>query len=184
MTATFRFRAPVAAPAQLSLRLFGYRGDVPFGDMPKIEIAATPRNLLGAEDLHRQLPADAVQIVPGAPNEIAVRVPYALLGRPEKILAGALLLHNRLPLDGIPWRVLDLAGAPLPETADAPAPSPVVREQPPVAPPPPADDPPEPAAQVAAPPPPPAAPPALAPRVNLPRRAVPDQTEANEPVRW
>ena len=184
VTATFRFRAPVAAPAQLSLRLFGYRGDVPFGDMPKIEIAATPRNLLGAEDLHRQLPADSVQIVPGAPNEIAVRVPYALLGRPEKILAGALLLHNRLPLDGIPWRVLDLAGAPLPETADAPAPSPVVREQPPVAPPPPADDPPEPAAQVAAPPPPPAAPLALAPRVNLPRRAVPDQTEANEPVRW
>jgi len=39
-------------------------------------------------------------------------------------------------------------------------------------------------AQVAAPPPPPAAPLALAPRVNLPRRAVPDQTEANEPVRW
>ena len=163
---------------------FSFRGDRPFGDLPKIEIEATPDEILSVADIHSRLPADSVQLVSGGNDEIAVRVPYALLGRPEKIMANALLLKKRLPIDGIPWRILDLTGAPLPETADAPAPKPVVREQPPVAPPPPADDPPEPAAQVAAPPPPPAAPLALAPRVNLPRRAVPDQTEANEPVRW
>ncbi len=185
LTAAFRFRRPVAPPARMSIRLYGYRGDRPFGDLPKIEIEAGPDEILSVADLNRRQPADAVQLVSGANDEIAVRVPYALLGRPEKILAGALLLKKRLPIDGIPWRVLDLAGAPLTETADVPAPKTVRREPPPVAPSPPADVPPEPAAAVAAPPPPPpAAPPALAPRVNLPRRALPEKTEANEPVLW
>ena len=184
LTAAFRFRRPVA-PARLSIRLCGYRGDRPFGDLPKIEIEAVPDEILSVADLHRRLPADSVQLVSGGNDEIAVRVPYALLGRPEKIMANAMLMKKRLPIDGIPWRILDLTGAPLPETADVPAPRPVVRERPPVAAPPP-PDPPKPAAEIRAPepPPPPAAPPALAPRVTLPRRAVPDQTEANEPVRW
>ena len=186
LTAAFRFRRPVAAPVRLSIRLNGYRADQPFGDLPKIEIEAGPDGILTVADLNRRLPADSIQLVSAGADEIAVRVPYALLGRPDKILVGAMLLKKRLPIDGIPWRVLDLAGAPLPETADAPAPKPVVREQPPVAPPPPVDDPPEPAAEIRAPepPPPPAAPPALAPRVNLPRRALPEKTEANEPVLW
>ena len=110
-----------------------------------------------------------------------MRVPYALLGRPEKILAGAWLMKKRLPIDGVPWRVLDLAGAPLPEAAAAPQPAPPVTE-------PPAPAPPEPMAEsVVAPaavPPPPRAAPALAPRVNLPRRSLPEKSEANEPVRW
>lgn len=181
LTVAVRFRNPVAAPAQLSLRLFGYRGDVPFGDMPKIEIAATPREIRSVEDLHRRQPVESVQLVAGGADEIAVRVPYALLGRPEKILAGAGLMKKRLPIDGVPWRVLDLAGAPLPEAAAAPQPAPPVTE-------PPAPAPPEPMAEsVVAPaavPPPPRAAPALAPRVNLPRRSLPEKSEANEPVRW
>ena len=185
LTATFRFRRPVAPPARISIRLYGYRSDQPFGDQPKIEIEAAPDGMLSVADLHARLPAESVQLVSDANDEIAVRVPYALLGRPEKILAGALLLKKRLPIDGTPWRVLDLTGAPLPEAAAVPAPKPVVLKQPPVAPPPPADIPPEPAAEAAAPPSPPqAAPPALAPRVPLPRRALPDKTEANEPVLW
>ena len=188
LTVTFRFSRPVATPVQLSLRLFGYRGDVPFGDMPKIDIEAAPREILSVEDLHRRLPAESVQIVPGEDNEIAVRVPYALLGRPEKILAGAMLVKNRLPIDGVPWRVLDLAGAPLPEDA------PVAEPQPPAPEPPPAADLPPPTAPADAEtetvvpppvaPPAPAAPPALAPRVTLPRRTLPEKTEANEPVLW
>lgn len=185
VTIAFRFCRPVAAPVQLALRLYGYRGDVPFGDMAKIEIDATPREILSVEDLHRQLSADSVQLVPGEDKEIAVRVPYALLGRPEKILAGAMLMKNRLPIDGLPWRVLDLAGAPLPDDPVASEPAPPASElrrartsrpdEPPLVPPP--------AADLEAPPP-PAAPPVLAPRVRLPQRVIPDKTEANEPVLW
>ncbi|MGD9612357.1 MAG: PIG-L deacetylase family protein [Kiritimatiellia bacterium] len=176
LTVAFRFRRPVAAPARVSLRLFGYRGDVPFGDLPKIEIEATPREILAVADLHRRQPADSVQLLPDGDDEIAVRVPYARLGRPEKILVGAMLMKNRLPIDGIPWRVLDLAGAPLPEDPVPPAPQPPAPAADPA--PPPAVRPEAPAV------PPPSAPPALAPRVTLPRRAVPDKTEANEPVLW
>ena len=181
LTVTFRFRRPVAAPAQLSFRLFGYRGDVPFGDMPKIEIEAGPNELLSVADLHHQLPADSIQIVPGKNDEIAVRVPYALLGQPDRILAGAMLSKNRLPIDGVPWRVLDLTGAPV-----ASEPEPSVPETPPdtAA----TDDQTPPKAEAVVPPPVaapvPALPPVLAPRVTLPRRALPDKTEANEPVLW
>ena len=178
LTVAFRFRRPVAAPAQVSLRLFGYRGDVPFGELPKIEIEAAPGEILAVADLDLRQPAESVQLVPSGDDEIAVRVPYALLGRPERILVGALLMKKRLPIDGIPWRVLDLTGAPLPEELVPPAPQrrPAPAAEP--APPPPAVRPEPPAV------PPPSAPPTLAPRVPLPRRAVPDKTEANEPVQW
>ncbi len=188
LTVVFRFRRPVAAPARISLRLFGYRRGIPFGDMPKIEIAAAPRELLSVADLHRRLPADSVQLLSGGDDEIALRVPYALLGRPQKILAGALLMNNRLPIDGVPWRALDLAGAPLPAERDPPVGEPSAPVPPPAAPAPtPAARPPTGPAPVALPPAaaaPPRAPPTLAPRVSLPRRVVPDQTEANEPVQW
>ena len=53
----------------------GYRGDVPFGELPKIEIEATPGEILAVADLDLRQPAESVELVPGGDDEIAVRVP-------------------------------------------------------------------------------------------------------------
>ena len=180
LTLAFRFAKPVAPEATLSARLFGYRADVPFGEMPKIEIEIGPRETPVVRDLNGKKPADSIELVPGGADERILRVPYALLGQPEKILVGAKLVKGTLPIDGVPWRALDLSGAPLPE---APAPAPEIRiAEEPAAPapaeivPPPSGEPPAAAVPDMA--------PVLAPRVNLPRRAIPEKTEANEPVLW
>lgn len=180
LTLAFRFAKPVAPEATLSVRLFGYRADVSFGEMPKIEIELGPRETLVVRDLNGKKPAESIELVPGDVDERILRVPYALLGQPDKILLGAKLVKGTLLLDAVPWCALDLSGAPLPE---APAPAPEIRiAEEPAAPPP---------AEIVPPPtvePPPAAaqdkPVGLAPRVPLPRRAIPEKTEANEPVVW
>ena len=177
LTLAFRFAKPMAPEATLSVRLFGYRADVSFGEMPKIEIEIGPRETPVVRDLNGKKPAEAIELVPGGKDERILRVPYALLGQPEKILVGAKLVKGTLPIDGIPWCALDLAGAPLPDLPPAPAvaPSPLA----PAAPPRPSSSAPASLASPA-----PAPPPTLAPRVNLPRRSIPDKTEANEPVLW
>ena len=181
LTLAFRFAKPVAPEATLSVRLFGYRADAPFGEMPKIEIEVGPRETLVVRDLNGKKPAESIALVPGAEDERILRVPYALLGQPEKILVGAKLVKGTLPIDGVPWCALDLSGAPLPETpATAPdilpaAPEPAALPPPAIIPPPSAEPPPAAGPEI---------PLVLAPRVNLPRRAIPEKTEANEPVLW
>ena len=182
LTLSFRFSEPLSPSVALTVSLFGYRADVPFGDMPKIAIELTPQKILAVRDLDDPQPDDAVEQVPAGEDEIAVRVPLALLGGPDKILAGAKLSKGSLPVDWAAWRILDLSGAPLPaapKTKKAAAPAAPGRDA----------DPPE----TEPPPPPPSAkkaepatpkPDALVPRVDLPRKAIPARTEANEPVRW
>jgi len=191
LTLSFRFRKPVEAPASLSVRLFGYRAGTLFGDMPKIEIELSPDRILAVHDLDARLPEESVERIPGTAGEIAVRVPFRLLGNPEKIFIGAKLSQRTLPIDWVPWRVLDLSGAALPAitapppkaepsaTTPAPKTAPAQTLAPPAAKPPP---PPPPAVDGRTEPPGP--PPALAPRVNLPRQSIPEKTEANEPVLW
>ncbi|MGD9781752.1 MAG: PIG-L deacetylase family protein [Kiritimatiellia bacterium] len=180
---SFQFQKPISPATALSIHVFGYRADVPFGEMPKICVAATPKKILAVRDLKKKLPEDFVELVPGGSDAIALRVPYALLGDPEKILFGARLSKGTLPVDWAAWRALDLAGAPWPPPPPA---APAVEPPPPpagpgpapeTAPPPPVEEPPaeRPAAQTPAP---------LVPRVNLPKKPIPERTEADEPVMW
>ena len=181
LTLAFRFRKPVAPGAALVVSLFGHRADVPFGQMPKISIEVSPGQPAVVKDLGAKQPAETIALLPGGEAGIALAVPYALLGNPDRILVGAKLAKGRLPIDWTPWRVLDLTGASRPSapaSGSFPAPPAPGAELPPSAP-----------AVPPAPPPPPAValpepPPVLAPRVNLPRKPVPEKTEANEPVMW
>lgn len=173
LTLSFQFQRPIAKPVALSVRLFGYRPGTPFGEMPKIEVLMAPETILAVKDLDDTLPKDSVERVPANPDEMILRIPYSLLGNPEKILCGAKLAKGRLPIDWIPWRVIDLAGAPLPP-APAPAPAPAAPIAPPAS-----------SAGPARPVPPPQEKPfALAPRVRLPTKSIPEKSEINEPVMW
>lgn len=174
LTLAFRFQKPLSAATTLTVSLFGYRPDVPFAQMPKIAIALTPATAATVKDLDVPLPSDSVELVSGDGEEIILRIPFARLGNPEKILTAAQLAKGKLPIDWVAWRVLDLFGAPLPPPpAAGPAPTPAPAPQSTPAPIP---------AKTESPPPKESVP--LAPRVTLPRQSIPARTEANEPVMW
>ena len=218
----FTFQRPVVLPVSLSVAVFGYRAGTPFGEMPKLAIEATPAKIVDILDLDEKLPADSVGLESASGDEIVLRIPYALLGDPDRILVGARLTKGSLPVDWVPWRVIDLGSVPAGEVAPAaPAEAPEALPPPPESKPPEAKPPekPKPAKEKLAkakpprskprpkppapPPEPEVAPPAapatapavdaapasakpapLVPRVNLPRKPVPENTEANEPVMW
>lgn len=177
LTVAFEFEQPLAAPLALATCLFGYRADTPFGEMPKISIEVkTPASLV-VKDLSAELPEDSVEILADGDGEIALRVPLALLGDPEKVLTGTRLVKGSLPVDWTAWRVLDLSPMLLADPAEAPV----------AAPPPPEPQPSPVVSEIdlaASELPPPDKPAPLTPRVDLPRRAIPERTEANEPVMW
>jgi LmbE family N-acetylglucosaminyl deacetylase len=170
LTLSFQFLHPVAPSLRLTVAVFGFRAGTPFGEMPKLSIEATAQKIVAVHDLDAELPDDSIARIPAGDDEIVLRIPYARLGRPEKILTGAKIWKGRLPVDWVAWRALDLSGAPLPS-----APAPAVR--------PPKTPPPPPPAAMAAPKPPQQAN-TLVPRVNLPRQSLPARSEANEPVVW
>lgn len=186
LTLGFECAEPLTAASTLTIHLFGQRADYPFGDMPKIEIVATPRQIMTVHDLDTPLPGHAVERVPGGDAELILRIPYAQLGAPTRLFVGAQVSKDSLPVDWLPWRVLDLIGAqvsapPPPVVEPKPSARPPVPSLP--APPPPAASTPAPAATE---PPPPASPPPplrLIPRVRLPQ-VRPPPTEADEPVFW
>ncbi|HQQ60654.1 MAG: PIG-L family deacetylase [Kiritimatiellae bacterium] len=167
LTLSFQFLKPLTPATRLVVAIFGFRADTPFGDMPKMVIDAASDRLHSAMDLDAPLPKDAVEWQPGPPDEVTVRVPFARLGNPEKILTGAELHKDGLPVDWVAWRAIELPG-PLPSASTTPArPATAISPAPVPAP-------------IAAPP--PAV--TLRPRVHLPRPAAPERSEATEAVIW
>lgn len=184
LTLGFECAEPLTTASTLTVHLFGQRADYPFGDMPKIEIVATPHQVMTVHDLDTPLPAHAVERLPGGETELILRIPYAQLGTPTRLFVGAQLSKASLPVDWLPWRVLDLSGAHVlapPPPAPIPAPALIAVPPPPSPPPPPAASTLAPAAAEPPPPPPPAR--RLIPRVRLPQ-VRPPPTEADEPVFW
>ena len=109
---SFQFQRPVMLPVSLSVAVFGYHAGTPFGDMPKITIESTPAKIVSVQDLDENLPGNSVTLESEAKDEIVLGIPYALLGNPDRILAGARLTKGSLPVDWAAWRVIDLATAP------------------------------------------------------------------------
>ncbi len=97
---------PLAEAVEASFYLFGYRRDRPFGRMPKLRVEV---GMLGHRvlDQDRHLDGDTVEVVREA-RAIAVRVPLAALGRPERAFVSARTSVAEVPLDWTSWRVLEL----------------------------------------------------------------------------
>jgi LmbE family N-acetylglucosaminyl deacetylase len=176
LTLSFQFRQPVSPALHLTAAVFGFRPGTPFGEMPKITIEATPQGIVSVKDLAATLPNESIELIPAGNDAVALRIPFALLGNPAKILTGARILKGEMPVDWVAWKAIDLAGAsptatptpPPAAPANAVTPAPV-KSAPPMA---------------VAKPAPAQRPKRLTPRVELPRRAVPNLDEANEPVVW
>ena len=97
---------PLAEAVEASFYLFGYRRDRPFGRMPKLRVEV---GMLGHRvlDQDRHLDGGTVEVVREA-RAIAVRVPLAALGRPERAFVSARTSVAEVPLDWTSWRVLEL----------------------------------------------------------------------------
>jgi len=182
VTLSFQFARPILESTTLTISLFAYQSDLPFAPLPKVVIRIRGDRLASVHDLHRTLPESGVILVPGEADTRTVRVPFALLNNPEKVLIGARLMKGSLPIDWTPWRILDCSAEPFPEAeevtetftstpSEKSAPSPAIESAKPVTPP---------LKPVAA----PQNPKRLTPRVRLPRNAIPDRIEADEPVLW
>jgi len=97
---------PVSREVSLSLLVFGYRQDRPFGQMPKIRVVFK-QNSHKVFDQSREQAADAVKVDRG-PREIHIRIPLEALGSPQRILTSARTFRGFVPLDWVEWRVLVL----------------------------------------------------------------------------
>jgi hypothetical protein len=110
-TLVFTVTLDPASTGNVSTDLYamGYRGDRPFGEMPKIRVSADASSQKVTER-RQNLPDDSVQVT-RSPGQIEVRMPLALLGDPERLFFTAEAKAGSAALDILPWVALDLGGA-------------------------------------------------------------------------
>jgi LmbE family N-acetylglucosaminyl deacetylase len=99
---------PLAKQIGISLYFFGYRRDVPFEKMPKINIRVGAWfRAVYDQKTRMSLKRKGVQIIRTG-KSVTVRIPLKLLGNPEKILASAGTYLGGLTLDWVSWKILRL----------------------------------------------------------------------------
>jgi LmbE family N-acetylglucosaminyl deacetylase len=106
LVVTINYSRPLVGETAVSVDVFGYRSDTPFGEMPKLHIK------LGAlqhsvQDRGRSLPSSSLE-VRRTPRQVILRLPLDLLGNPEKVLTSARSYLLDMPLDWVSWRVIEL----------------------------------------------------------------------------
>jgi hypothetical protein len=97
---------PLGADVIAKAWAFGYRADTPFGEMPKLYLVFDEEGYR-VFDGTQSLPADSVTVA-ATPLSSEVRIPLALLGKPERIMVSGQTALGEVPLDNIPWVFFDL----------------------------------------------------------------------------
>jgi LmbE family N-acetylglucosaminyl deacetylase len=100
------YSGKVGARAGLAVSCFGYRGDRPFVEMPKVQIRVGAVRY-GVYDQERKLAKAPVETT-RRPGGFTVRIPLDFLGRPERILGSVRSYMGSMPLDWIAWRAIDV----------------------------------------------------------------------------
>jgi len=106
VTVAIELSRPLGEAVAAKVSVFGYRRDIPFGEMPKIQvqIGHVEETVL---DRLRPLPRSNVSLERAA-REIKVRVPLTLLGSPERLLVSARTQLGEVPLDWASWRIIEI----------------------------------------------------------------------------
>jgi LmbE family N-acetylglucosaminyl deacetylase len=95
----------LAEEVEASIQCFGYQHHK-FAEMPKLSIGTGVFGHVVFDQTH-VLPHDAVQVSRKG-KKIMIHVPYKVLGNPERVLVSARLYVAELPIDWVPWRVVEL----------------------------------------------------------------------------
>lgn len=96
---------PIPRRATAVLYLFGFRPDVGFDQMPKLQVRLginTQRVYNG----NRLVPTDTIEIA-REDELITVRIPLDRLNNPDRMLTAVHTCIGDVPLDSAPWRVLE-----------------------------------------------------------------------------
>jgi LmbE family N-acetylglucosaminyl deacetylase len=107
LIATIEFSRPLTSAVLASVYLFGYRPDVPFAQMPKLNLR-TDDLAHAVLDGKRRLP-ESHAVVERSDKRFKMTVPLSLLGDPTHLLGSARTSLAAVPFDWVAWRVLELA---------------------------------------------------------------------------
>jgi LmbE family N-acetylglucosaminyl deacetylase len=107
---TVVFSRPLGDEVTADVHAFGYRGDVPFAQMPKLNVSI---GILGerAYDQSHRLPDGTVKMRRTA-RQVTMRIPLAAMGWPERVFLGGRTRAGFVPLGWASWRIVHLPRAP------------------------------------------------------------------------
>lgn len=100
------FSRPLSRETSAEFEVYGYRSDVPFAEMPKLNIGLGHRGERVA-DQTLMLPKGTVKFRRDG-RRVTVRVPLSLLGAPDKVVLGGRTRAVGVPLDWAAWRAVAL----------------------------------------------------------------------------
>jgi hypothetical protein len=106
---SLRLSRPLAREVGCSLYLFGYRGDTPFPQMPKLHLKLGELTHK-AFDAGREVASREIQVHRRG-RDIQILVPLAMLRQPQKIFVTAQMYEGPVPLDWTSWRILEIVNA-------------------------------------------------------------------------
>jgi len=104
---SIHFQEPLDAVVSAKVWAVAQRSDTSFAEMPKLfmDLSADGYELF---DHGQALPSDAITVV-STPLRSEVRIPLALLDKPERAMVSAQTHLDDVPLDNIPWIFLNLS---------------------------------------------------------------------------
>lgn len=91
----------------ISLYLFGFRTDVPFGKMPKLRVTVMPLSKITVRNGLQVIVSSGIKLS-GAGRDLLFEVPLSDLGNPEKIFTSLRVHREELSLDATAWHLLDV----------------------------------------------------------------------------
>lgn len=91
----------------ISLYLFGFRDNIPFGKMPKVRVTVLPLSKITVYDGFKVIDSSGIKIS-GSGRNLLFEVPLAELGNPEKIFTSLQVHRGELSLDATAWHTLEL----------------------------------------------------------------------------
>jgi mycothiol S-conjugate amidase len=97
---------PLAESSTVSLSAFGYRPDLPFAAMPKVEVAIEPHSY-AVRDQRRTLPRGSAWAT-AAGRRLVARIPLASLGDPRRLFLQVRSGSRRSALGQTPWWIVEL----------------------------------------------------------------------------
>jgi len=103
---TVDFSRPLGKGVGASVYIFGFRGDRPFAEMPKLHIRLNQFGYMVYDQL-AMLSRASVQVVRGS-RRVTLRVPLSLLGDPSRVLTSVRTYLGEVPLDWVAWRILEV----------------------------------------------------------------------------
>ncbi|MDD5005447.1 MAG: PIG-L family deacetylase [Candidatus Omnitrophica bacterium] len=103
---SIKLSRPLGKQVGIAVYIFGYRSDIPFVQMPKLQLRFGTF-MHAIYDQNRRISRSGIKIKRRM-KEITIRVPLKLLGNPQRILTSANTYLGNLPLDWVSWRILEL----------------------------------------------------------------------------